>query len=57
MNLDINTTWLSPNLLLIEDDSPKLSIDVDYIDISDAVITDPARLLPMESAITNSSNP
>lgn len=56
MNFDLNTTWLSPDVLLIEGAYADPPIDVDYVDISDTVITDPARLLPLESALPNSSN-
>lgn len=57
MNFDLNTTWLSHDVLLIEGAYADPPIDVDYVDISDTVITDPARLFPLESALPNSSNP
>lgn len=46
---DIETTWITPSMLSVLAFCRQLAVDVDYVDISDTVITDPAHLLPLES--------
>lgn len=46
---DIKTTWVDPHVLYISALLTPPPVDVDYIDISDTPITDPARLLSQES--------
>lgn len=46
---DIKTRWLAPFSLRITAHIVPPPIDVDYVDITDVPITDPARMLPLES--------
>lgn len=46
---DIKTRWLGPFGLRITAQIVPPPIDVDYVDVTDVPITDPARMLPMES--------
>lgn len=46
---DIKTRWLGPFSLRITAQIVPPPIDVDYVDVTDDPITDPARMLPMES--------
>lgn len=48
---DIKTRWLGPSSLQITAQIVPPPVDVDYIDIDAVPITNPARMLPQESAI------
>lgn len=46
---DIKTRWLGPFSLRVTAQIVPPPIDVDYVDITDVPITDPARMLPQKS--------